>query len=177
MESALCFYQNATLLHVKYKANSYVSSDWWHGISNSIVRFHENRPTPSLLTAPVASAPDTRTKKKKYVDLDDAYEQCTFVATQAQAQGQAAQSSAIPLSARVEAELAAYKAIIYEKTNPKHKSEQLSFWLENQHQFPLMNDYALVVLSTQASEAESERLFSTSGRILVPSRAGTRVES
>ena len=161
------FYQNTTLLHVKYKSNKYVKTTWWEGLKDSLLSFHEDVETSSPATPqPTSNVSSTSAKRRKYIDLDDAFEAISSTSTQ----------ESVPVTAtlfaRVEAELASYKAIIYDKNNPKHKDDQLQFWQDNQHQYPLMYEYALVVLSVQASEAEAERLFSISGRVLIPSRSG-----
>ncbi len=102
-------------------------------MKDSLLSFHEDVETPSPATPqPKSNALSTSAKRRKYIDLDDAFEAISSKSTQVSVPVTAT------LSARVEAELASYMAIIYDKNNPKHKDDQLKFWLDNQHQYPLM---------------------------------------
>ena len=77
-----------------------------------------------------------------------------------------------PLDDAIENEMTMYRNIKYAPNKyPSHKN-QLVFWNEHQHQFPRLSVYAMHILVAQASEAESERLFSQAGRVLIRSRAG-----
>jgi hypothetical protein len=73
-----------------------------------------------------------------------------------------------PLGDAIESELTMYRNIKYAPTKYASHKNQLTFW--NAHQKGL-SAYAMHILVAQASEAESERLFSQAGRVLIRSRA------
>jgi hypothetical protein len=72
----------------------------------------------------------------------------------------------------VEYELAYYKKVKI-PTNSQNYKDQLLFWNDLKFVLPKLSAYAFYVLTAQASEAESERLFSLARRVLLPGRAGS----
>jgi hypothetical protein len=105
---------------------------WWEGLKYFLLSFHEDVEISSPATPqPTSNVPSTSAKRRKYIGFDDAFEAISSTSTQGSVPVTAT------LFARVEAELASYKAIIYDKNNPKHKDDQLQFWQDNQHQYPV----------------------------------------
>jgi hypothetical protein len=90
-------------------------------LGRSLFSVHEDVETSSPATPqPTSNVPSTSAKRRKNIDLDDAFEAISSTSTQGLVPVTAT------LFARVEAELASYKAIIYDKNNPKHKDDSNS---------------------------------------------------
>ena len=65
-------------------------------------------------------------------------------------------------------ELARYKAL---KVPANHRASPLVFWRENSNDYPLLSQVARRVLVISASSAQSERDFSSVGRIITDARS------
>lgn len=140
---------------MKFKHLRFVTDEWWHHFRDAVIAFCQEE-SDELTAVRETFDNDTRCH-----DIDLVWEDSSAPPTHEST-----------LEDKVNEEIATYRAMVYKKQTPSH-NDQLLFWSENRLLFACLSRFAAWVLSSQASEAEAERLFSRTGRVLIPSRAAT----
>jgi len=160
------------LLDIKNKGKRYIELSWWDGLITTVVTrlnsLENDNPVthlPIQMEAICSQGTKRSGKSINIYELEESHEDLSQA------------SATLTSHEKVEKEVFRYRDNTpYDKFNTVHSENQLAFWSLHSAEFPLLSDFALFVLAAQATEAESERLFSIAGRILIPSRAGKLIE-
>ncbi len=146
-EETKSFLQAMTVICPQHRGKSYVTDEWWTSLQTYVERHHAQKEPAVIQPIVIEDEED-----------DDLW------TTIGHAQERGAKA---PSPSSIDEEIESYK----ELTLPAHKMSQLQFWKTYATTLPQLSSFAFKMLSIQASEAESERLFSAASRALGPARA------